>query len=233
MRRIAVEHSIDFSSANCVVIGGSVTAGSVLTAFREHTQVPPERLTLIHRTQSRGAQLKRLRTAIGDGARLRVDQYDDPRVADAIADADVVVFAIDRREPIFELEQIAGKRDLDRRPLIVLDFNTFGSTSGLDDAAGVMLFDAQHLDREVIRYADGLCECPAFHVSTAEAERWIELLLPNGEERRESSPVLAHPVEPQHNGSCDCGGQAVRVCPCPRESDAHHCPKRLLAERIA
>jgi ferrochelatase len=233
MRRVAVEHSIDFSTANCVVIGGSVTAGSVLNAFREHAQVPPERLTLIHRSQSRGAQLKRLKAAVEGGTRLRVDQYDDPRVAETIADADVVVFAIDRREPIFALEQIAGMRDLETRPLIVLDFNTFDSTSGLDGAADVMLFDAQHLDREVARYADGLCQCPAFHVSTEEAERWIELLLPSGEKRREPAPVLQRPAGPPLNGSCGCSGQESKVCPCPRESDTHHCPKRLLAERIA
>ncbi|HVP11775.1 MAG TPA: ferrochelatase, partial [Phycisphaerae bacterium] len=119
--------------ANCrhVVIGGSATSRSVLHSLFEHFEARESDTTLVYRTHQSG-QTKLLRKVIGNGRRIRVDTYASREIVNAIADADVVYFGIDSEEPVLTAEQLSGLRDFTARPLMVVDFNTAGSTSGLE-----------------------------------------------------------------------------------------------------
>jgi len=97
---VASDAQLDFSTAQIVVVGGSTTSAGVLRALMSKFGVPDRQLTLIYRGHSRGGQMKMLRKAIGNGRRVRVQSYDEPQVARIIGEADVVVFGLDRKEPV-------------------------------------------------------------------------------------------------------------------------------------
>ncbi len=91
----------------------------------------------------------------------------------AIADADVVVFGVDRNEPVLNVEQIREGRDWAARPLTIFDFNMYGSTTGMEAAEGVTLHDAQRLEKEVASFADQMCATDRFSQAVDAAETWI------------------------------------------------------------
>jgi hypothetical protein len=161
---------------------------------------------LVYRN-TQGGQVKLLRKALGRGRRLRTGSYSDRAVLDAIADADVVHFGIDRDEPVLTTEMLQGARDFTERPLIVVDFNTSGSTSGLEQIPGITLITAEMLDTEVEAFADSLCASEEFPRYVQEAETWIERQAPEA-----VAPDLALPC--QNNGDkiapkCDRCGRSV------------------------
>jgi ferrochelatase len=236
LKRVALTADFDWPGAECVIIGGSVTARSVLNALRDRFDVPARQITAVHRTHCRGMQIKRLRAALGNGKRLRVDTYQDARVLAVVAAADIVICAIDSRTPILDAAQLADARDRKQRPLTIIDFNTFGSTVGMETQDGVRLIDARRLEEEVGRFSDGLVECPAFAAATAQAESWIRRRLAqrvvDGKGRIEAAenPPLSY------NGACAGNGRrgiASAVCPCARENTSLSCPKRVMTGRIA
>lgn len=223
LKRVAVTGHLDWRGKRCVVVGGSVTARSIIRVLREQFGVSANLITAVHRTHSKGTQLKRLREAIGGGTRLRVDHYSDARVLEAIAEADVVFYGVDAREPVHDRAQLLDDRDLASHPLTIVDFNTFGSTDELDGAAGVEVFDAERLDREVKTYAEGLCECPAFTAAASQADHWIASHLLDGAAERHAS-----------GSDCGCANASAPVlmsCPCTSEGVPPLCPKKLMAER--
>jgi ferrochelatase len=237
LKRIALRMTLSWRDARCVVIGGSATARSVLLALRNDFDVDSTKITAIHRKQCKGAQMKRIQRALGRGSMLRVETYEDPRVLDAILTADVVIFAIDARTPILAGEQLRRHRDFTRRPLTVVDFNTFGSTKGLPPIAGVRLIDAERLEKEVGHFADGLLECAAFSIARRQAETWLRHAAGlDGD----TEMCTCSRLNGSHDGNgdadawhCDGGpASAFRVCPCAREARQLTCPKRLMAERI-
>ncbi len=171
---VASDAQIDFSTARIVVVGGSTTSAGVLRAMMSQFGVPDQHLTLIYRGHSQGGQMKMLRKAIGHGRRVRIQSYDEPQVARIIGEADVVVFGLDRQDPVLTAQQLDGIRDFAERPLAVVDFNMFGSTSGLDEVAGVDLFAAGKLESLVDAYAEELCSTDEFKSAVEEAEEWIE-----------------------------------------------------------
>lgn len=133
-----------------VVIGGSTTSRSVLAALRDAHAVPEARLTVVYRDHH--GQMKELRTAVGSGKRLRVHDYADERVLSAVADADVVYLGIDQKEPVLETTTLANLRDFTRRPLTIVDFNSFGSLDAAELPRGLAIWSAKALDQAVAAY---------------------------------------------------------------------------------
>jgi siroheme synthase-like protein len=162
----------------CVVIGGSTTSRSVLTALRIEHHVPERQLAVVYR-QHHG-QMKELRAALGNGRRLRVHGYRDERVLRALAGADLVVFGIDQTEPVMDAETLLGLRDLAARPLTVVDFNSSGSVAGIagDQRAGqVRLWSGRDLDRAVATHVAITITRPGFAEAVGEAELRIRTYL--------------------------------------------------------
>jgi siroheme synthase-like protein len=158
-----------------VVVGGSSTSRSVLTALREAHLVGEGRLTAVYRDHH--GQMKELRAALGSGRRLRVHGYADGRVLRAMADADVIVFGIDQADPVLDMTVLAGLRDFTVRPLTVVDFNSTGSLGGLAGrrtSEGVRIWSAGDLDQAVAAHVAITTTRRGFAPAVAEAEAWIE-----------------------------------------------------------
>jgi ferrochelatase len=197
--------SLDLDKAPCraVVIGGSTTSAALLRTLTERFDVPSSRLTLLYRGHKHGGQVKLLRKAIGNGRRIRVQSYGEPRVTRILAGADVVFFGIDHREPVLLAEQLRGCRDFQTRPLTIIDFNTFGSTSGLETLEGVSLVPAERLEAEVEAFADRTCATPHFAKAVEAAEQFIQehversisTALRDGRPIAQSSTVVAGAAE--------------------------------------
>ena len=173
LARIVPSLSLDVARCNVVVIGGSTTSASLLRTLIERFDVPNNRLTLLYRGHKHGGQVRLLRKAIGSGRRIRVQSYSEPRVIEILAGADVVFFGIDHREPVLYAEQLRGCRDFQARPLRIIDFNTFGSTRGLETMEGVNLYPEELLEAEVTAFADRMCATPDFARAVDHAERYI------------------------------------------------------------
>lgn len=174
LSRIIGELPVNVCDCNILVIGGSTTSASVLRTLTDRFNVPSRQLTLAYRGHKKGGQIKILRRAIGHGRRIRVQSYQDKAIADAIKEADVVVFGVDQDTPLLDVDRLA-QRNLDHeRPLTVFDFNVFGSTRGLESLPEVTLFDAAALEHEAAAYAENLCKASDFNEAVEQAEAWIE-----------------------------------------------------------
>ena len=95
------------ANARHVVIGGSTTSRSILQSLYTQFSVKESAVTLVYRNHQ-GGQMKLLRKAVGRGRRLRTQSYTDPTVIEAIADADLVYYGIDREEPVLDPEMLRG-----------------------------------------------------------------------------------------------------------------------------
>jgi glutamyl-tRNA reductase len=174
LARIVPSLDLDKASCHTVVIGGSTTSAALLRTLTERFDVPSSRLTLLYRGHKHGGQVKLLRKAIRNGRRIRVQSYSEPRVTRILAGADVVFFGIDHREPVLHAEQLRGCRDFPTRPLTIIDFNSFGSTSGLETLEGVSLVPAELLEAEAEAFADRMCATPHFAKAVEAAEQFIQ-----------------------------------------------------------
>lgn len=172
LSQIVETTGLNLAESRIAVIGGSTTSRSVLTTLAERFGVPRRQMTLVYRGHS-GNHLKLLRKAIGNGKRIRVQSYSDRPAIEAIADADIVLFGIDRDEPVLDAVQVHECRDFSVRPMTVIDFNTFGSTTGFACVAGVHLIGAEQVEAAVQAYADTMCAMPEFADAVKAAERWI------------------------------------------------------------
>jgi len=170
----------------CVVIGGSMTSCGILEALAERFGVSRRRLTLLHRGHGQGGHLKMLRKAIGNGRRIRVQKYNERLVLEAIADADAVFFGLDRKDFLLDANQISGRRDFEARPLTMIDFNTFGSTAGMEELDGVRLWTAEDLETAVAAFSNDMCGSESFAGAVEAAETWIRDHIPSS-----SAPVHA------------------------------------------
>ncbi len=171
--RIARANGLDLADNHCVVIGGSTTSCAIIEVLADRFDVRRRDLTLLHRGHGHGGHLKMLRRAIGNGRRIRVHSYGEKSVIEAIADADVVFFGLDHKEPVLAWEQIRECRDFNVRPLMIVDFNMFGSTAGMEDLDGVRLYKAGDLERAVDTFAEEMCGNERFVRATTQAESWI------------------------------------------------------------
>lgn len=208
--RLARQLNRRLANLRHVVIGGSATSRSVLRALFDHFAVRENDTTLVYRAHQ-GGQAKQLRSAIGNGRRMRTDSYATPQVLNAIADADVVYYGIDAHEPVLTGEQLRELRDFTARPLVILDFNTAGSTRGVEQLSGVTLWNAARLDSEVETFAAELVGREQFPELVAEAEAWVTARAPqNGPGA--SGPAGRACVRDEQTGvvRCDTCGRDLR-----------------------
>ncbi|MEE9296277.1 MAG: ferrochelatase, partial [Phycisphaerae bacterium] len=188
-------------------IGGSTTSRSVLEMLSDAFDVPKRQMTIVYRGH-KGGQMKLLRAAIGNGKRVRVQSYGEPAVIRAIAQSDVVFFGTDRDEPVLDAQSLRQARDFTQRPLIIIDFNTFGSTSGVETIEGVTVWKADRLEQEVGAYADAMCAQEDFIHAAREADAWIESRMPEL-----STPYFEPPCK-------RAGGASPPVCRHCQQSNA-------------
>jgi ferrochelatase len=167
---------VELDECRHLVIGGSATSRSVLSTLSQKFAVPQHRMTLAYRDHH--GQMKLLRAALGHGKRRRVHSYSEESVLRAIADADYVFFGIDHPQPVLDAEVIGGLRDFTKRPLTIVDFNSYGSMSYSSIPDGVKVWTEAELDRAVAAYADLMCSRPEFSAAVEAVETWIEERLP-------------------------------------------------------
>jgi protoporphyrin/coproporphyrin ferrochelatase len=177
LQQIEGQLPLRLANARHVVIGGSTTSRSILETLYDQFGVKEPSVTFVYRTHQ-GGNMKLLRKAVRHGRRLRVQRYDDPAVLAAITDADVLFFGIDRDEPVLTAEMLQRLRDFNERPLVIIDFNTAGSTAGVAELQGVTLWDATGLETAVQAHADEMCRSHEFPDILQEAEQWISTQAP-------------------------------------------------------
>ncbi|MBU0616235.1 MAG: ferrochelatase [Planctomycetes bacterium] len=187
LSRIREAAGLDLPNCRHVVIGGSCTSRSVLETLFERFDVQRSQMALVYRSHH-GGQIKLLRKAIGNGKRVRVNTYTEQAVVKAISEADIVYSGIDRNETVLEADTLGVLRDFKERPLTIIDFNTFGSTSGVETVEGVTLWSAEQLEKEVAAYARKMCEEDQFGRAREETEAWIEQHLPKSAASRMELP---------------------------------------------
>jgi hypothetical protein len=156
------------------VLGGSTTSCSLLEALTGRFGVSRERLGLIYRGERNGRLAKRMHSCVAREHVRSVETYQDPAVFRALSDADVLFLATDQREPVVEGARLRGVRDLPVHPMMVVDFNTLGSTAGVRGLAGVTLIDAQEIDARLEEFNRAAVSDPAFLAAAAEAGAWID-----------------------------------------------------------
>lgn len=179
--QIARSFGLKLHNYRCVVLGGSTTSCGILEALADRFDVPRRKMTLLHRGHGpSGGRLKMLRRAIGNGRRIRVHKYDERLVMDTIAKADILFIGLDRREPVLDGDRLGQCRDFTSWPLVVIDFNLFGSTVGLEDIPGVRLVNAQMLEEAADAFADEMCTGDEFAHAAEAADSWINQHLPHG-----------------------------------------------------
>lgn len=157
-----------------IIIGGSTTSRQLLRIFTEGRPEESDKLTFVYRGTARKHLIKFVRQVAPHARRLRVDRYDDPEVLQAIGEADTIFLGIDAREPVLRREHLEGLRDFGKRPLTVVDFNSFGSTEGLEGVEGVRLIAADKLGQAAAEYGEKQMARPGFADAFDEARRFVE-----------------------------------------------------------
>ncbi|MFC1628455.1 ferrochelatase [Gemmatimonadota bacterium] len=173
-----VEHEtgIRMDVGRHVVIGGSTTSHSILRTLADEYSVYGQRKTVVYRCHH--GQMKLLRAALGDGQRLRVHAYSEESVIRAIADADHVYFGIDHPDPVLDIAVLQGLRDFGQRPLMIMDFNSFGSMTDSVGPEGVSIWTSKDIDQLVNAKVAGMASSAGFLRALEEAGEWIEGRIP-------------------------------------------------------
>ncbi len=177
LSRVQDQLPLKLANMRHVVIGGSTTSRSILDSLYEQFAVKESAVTLVYRNHQ-GGNMKLLRKAVRRGRRLKVQNYDEAAIHAAIADADMVYYGIDRDEPVLDADMLMGLRDFSESPLYVVDFNTAGSTRGLESMEDVYAWTADRLEAEVEAFAHAMCQDDGFPEVVDEAETWIEKRAP-------------------------------------------------------
>ena len=102
-------------------------------------------------------------------------------------------------------DQVAACREPTANPLTVIDFNMFGSTTGLESLDGVGLFSAAALEVHVKAYADEMCSTHKFNRAVQAAERYIDRCVAIARSR----PSEDHPTDDNQRVSLRCAGADV------------------------
>lgn len=200
------------SETDGVIIGGSTTSRQLLRIIVEGRAIDTDRLTFAYRGTARKDLVKFIRRVAPHARRLRVDRYDDNEVVRAVVEADVVFLGIDSREPVLKLEQLERMRDFAVRPLTIVDFNSFGSTSGFEFVDGVRLIDAEEIGRAALAYGELQMVRPGFEDAFEEARRYVETAACAAD----WNPVLKQCAnglceECSHNGHCRHASSSERM----------------------
>lgn len=152
-----------------VVVGGSTTSASSLESLRERFGTDLANITLYYRGHRVGPLMDRLVRAAGHEHLVCVEQYHDPLVTKAVAEADVAILAADQREPFLEASALlAGVRSP-----VLIDFNNFGSVAGAADTR-LQLFDADCIEAGIRELNHRTCVSEDFDRAYHEAEAWID-----------------------------------------------------------
>jgi glutamyl-tRNA reductase len=152
------------------IVGSSNTSRTCVELLENFFGVDPKRITVYHRCHGRDGQMKQIRRASNGCKRVKVDDYDCPEIARAVASSALTLFGIDRDQPVLDAEKLAEVCDLSQFKGVIVDFNTFGSTEGLKDREGVVLWNASDLEHEVRSYAEQMAASPAFRAAVDEIE---------------------------------------------------------------
>jgi len=173
LSRLADRLADPIGRGRILVVGGSTTSCSILETLVRNFHVPRERLSLIYRGHRKGALVRRLHNAAGEGNVTIIESYTDPAVLHAVARADLVFLGIDQREPVATAHDLKACRDLGQRPLTVLDFNTFGSVVHAANAPGLEFITAAEIDTGIDAFNAEALGRPEFAPALAAAEAWI------------------------------------------------------------
>jgi glutamyl-tRNA reductase len=165
-------------SGPIVIIGSSNTSRSCVEHLERDFQVPPTQITFFHRCHKSNGQVKSIRRASLGCNRRRVENYAGPEVREAIQTASLVIFGIDKDEPVLTGEELHNLREGNPAPVVILDFNTMGSTKDVESTSSVLFYGAQQLENEVHNYAENMQRDPGFWAAAEEVDaliaRWIE-----------------------------------------------------------
>jgi len=162
------------TETDTVIIGGSTTSRQLLRVMVESLSIDCDRLTIVYRGTARKDLVKFIRRVAPHARRLRVDRYDDHEVVEAIREADIVFLGIDSREPVLRREHLGDLRDFVKRPLTIVDFNSFGSTAGFEGVEGVRLIDAEQVGQAAMEYGELQMIRAGFGGAFEEARRYVE-----------------------------------------------------------
>ncbi|MCH8986077.1 MAG: hypothetical protein IIB04_05620, partial [Acidobacteria bacterium] len=206
---VALDHISDrmlcrWESAKIVLVGGSTTTRSVLRVLVNQYKVPQSQISVVYRGGNRRNTVHEIQSIAPQSTRILVDEYVGSAFEAAIADADIVVMGIDRKEPILDASSASLRRDYTMRPMTLIDFNSFGSTAGFGNLPGVELVTYADIERAVSNFASRTIETKAFHVAKRAAEAHLSEIV-NGfldpdmpEAAMNGRSCSSHSMEPAH-----------------------------------
>ncbi len=173
LQYVADRMKFDWLNCRVAVIGGSTTSAGVLRALTDQFGLPSKQITLVHRGHKNGNHLKVLRKAIGQGKRIRVQNYNEAVVDRLISDVDIVIFGLDSETPLIDEARFKRVRGASSKALTIVDFNTFGSTAGLATLPNVALLAMDEIEKAVNANATALSTDETFLAACSAAEDWI------------------------------------------------------------
>ncbi|MEM1423192.1 MAG: ferrochelatase [Planctomycetota bacterium] len=159
---VAIERLGLTGVVDSAIVGGSTTSRQLLNALGGDRG---RHVTFAYRGESRRDIVRFVKSTAPHATRLCVHAYTDRAVHEAIAEADTAFLGLDTREPVLTAEALAtalSSRDLHTRPLTIVDFNTHGSTEGLDAIDGVTLITSATLRDAVNAHGASLVEREGF-----------------------------------------------------------------------
>ncbi len=168
---------LDPTAFDGIIIGGSTTSKLILRLITAGRPGDSDRLTFVYRGSGRKRLIKYIRRVAPLTRRLRVDRYSDAEVHAAIGGADTVFLGIDSREAVLHRNDLEGLRDFTKQPLNIVDFNSYGSTTGLDGLEGVRLINARQLGKAACEYGESQIAKPGFADAYEEATQYIEKVI--------------------------------------------------------
>jgi hypothetical protein len=160
-------------SGPIVIIGSSSTTRSCVEHLEQDFGVDPDQITFFHRCHKSNGTVKAVRRASMGCHRRKVDDYNSEEVFSAIGRATLVIWGIDRDQPVLTAETLRQLREGSTTPLAMLDFNTLGSTQGVSSGAELTFLDSQTLEAEVRAYAQRMESDPSFSRAVDEVETHI------------------------------------------------------------
>jgi len=172
---VADRTTVDLGRCRIVVMGGSTTSAAVLDTLTGHLGASSKQLTLLYRGHKNGGHLKMLRKAIGQGERIRVQNYEEKRVDRVLCETDVVIFGVDSKTPLLDAERLRRCRAATGKPLVIIDFNMYGSTRDLSELSEIQVFGLKELDRAVSASAGDICSDQEFRLAHQEVESRIAM----------------------------------------------------------
>ncbi len=157
-------------SGPIVIIGSSSTTRSCVEHLEQDFGVDPDQITFFHRCHKSNGTVKAVRRASMGCHRKKVDDYPCEEVFNAIRQATLVIWGIDRDKPVMNAEKLQDLRKENPIPLAMLDFNTLGSTEGVTSSEKLTFLDAQTLEAGVRAYAQKMEADPDFWRAVDEVE---------------------------------------------------------------